>query len=76
MELKKKRIKITLKVGSFNKDYIDEEYGSKSSSVGYTRIKVNKLEENNEPLSDLNLAYAENADTTKTKAEGWNTRAD
>ena len=53
-----------MKVGSFNKDYIDEEYRSKSSRDGYTRIKnVYKLEENDKPLSDLNLAYIENADT-------------
>ena len=59
-------------MGSFNKDYIDEE----SSRDGYTRIKsVNKLEENDEPLSYLNLAYAENSDTTKTTVEGWNISA-
>ena len=69
LEPKKKRIKKTMKVGSFNKDYIDKEYRSKSSRDGYTRIKnVNKLED--EPLSDLNLAYAENADTMKTTVEG------
>ena len=63
LELKKKRIKKTMKVGSFNKDYIDEEYRSKSSRDGYTRINnVYKLEENDKP-SDLNLAYIENADT-------------
>ena len=72
LEPAKKRIKKIMKVGSFNKDYIDEE----SSRDGYTRIKsVNKLEENGEPLSDLNLAYTENADTTKTTGEGWNISA-
>ena len=56
LEPKKKRIKKTMKMGSFNKDYIDEEY--RSSRDGYTRIKnVNKQEENDEPLSDFNIAY-------------------
>ena len=36
---------------------------------------MNKQEENDEPLLDLNLAYAENADTTKTTVEGWNISA-
>ena len=59
-----------MKVGSFNKNYIDEEYRSKSSRDGHTRIKnVNKLEENVEPLSVLNYAYVENADTAKTTME-------
>ena len=72
LEPTKKRIKKIMKVGSFNKDFIDEE----SSRDGYTRLKsVNKLEENDEPLSDLNLAYTENADTTKTTGEGWNISA-
>ena len=63
-------------VESFNKDYIDKENRSKSSRDGHTRIKnVNKIEENDEPLSDLNLAYVENADTAKTMVEGWQTSA-
>ena len=63
-------------MGSFNKDYIEEEYRSKSSRDGHIRVKnVNKLEENDEPLSDLNLAYVENADIAKTMVEGWQTSA-
>ena len=69
-------MKKTMKVRFFNKDYIDEEYRSKSSRDGHTRIKnVYKMEENYEPLSDLNLAYAENADIAKTTVEGWKTPA-
>ena len=72
LEPNKRRIKKTMKVGSFNKDYIEEEYRSKSSRDGHTRIKnVNKLKENDEPLSDLNLAYVKNADSAKTTVEGW-----
>ena len=76
LEPKKKRVKKTMKVGYFNKDYIDKEYRFNSSRDGYTRIKnVNKLEENDEPLWNLNLANVENADTAKTMVEGWQTPA-
>ena len=65
LEGKKKIIKKTMKVGSFNKDNIDEKHRSRRD--GHTRIKkVDKLEENDEPVSDLNLVYVENADATKT----------
>ena len=74
LEPKKKIIKKTMVVRSFNKDYIDKEYRSKSSRGGHTRIKnVNKLEENDETVSNLSLLYAENADTTKTTVEGYKT---
>ena len=54
LEPKKKIIKKTMVVRSFNKDYIDKEYRSKSSRGGHTRIKnVNKLEENDETVSNL-----------------------
>ena len=63
-------------LGSFNKDYIDEEYRSKYSRDRHSRINnINKLEENDNSLSVLNLAYVENADTAKTMMEGWKTSA-
>ena len=63
-------------VGTFNKYYIDEEYITDSSRDIHTRIRnVNKLEENDEPLIDVNLAYVENADSAKTTVDGWKTSA-